>query len=274
MVLALPFLQAVLKMFFLPNAPLLNFLRALAYGFALAGAVVVAFFIGWLCSDESHAFSVKVPALCTDSQLKPAVRSHPTGAARLRVTPLRSLPAGSSLSRSSDCARNVLLRSQSSNCLGAILSWAAPALAGGWSIMLAGISFFISRSHEESGLAAASKLLPVAVRVNACCHPAAAVVVSALTCQTRATLSAAVISALQLGGSADRRGADAPCRRVTSFRRRWPHFHRHHFMRCAWLGALYCAPRIAQHAGFHKWWCVRLFESTRSRTSAYSCSHA
>lgn len=170
MVLALPFLQAVLKMFFLPNAPLLNFMRALAYGFALAGAVVVAFFIGWLCSDESHAFSVKVPALCTDLQLKPAVRSHPTCAARLRVTPLRSLPTGSPLSSSSDCARNVLLRSQSSNCLGAILSWAAPALAGGWSIMLAGISFFISRSHEESGLAAASKLLPIAVRVNACCY--------------------------------------------------------------------------------------------------------
>ena len=55
-------------------------------------------------------------------------------------------------------------REQASACLGATVAWAAPAIAGGWCFILAGLAMFISRSHEETGLGAASKLLPFAVR--------------------------------------------------------------------------------------------------------------
>ena len=75
MALALPFLQAVLKMFIIPNAPLLNFMRALAYGLTIAGVLVIATFAGWLLSDKSHSFSVVMPALCARMQLK-TVRAH------------------------------------------------------------------------------------------------------------------------------------------------------------------------------------------------------
>jgi len=94
MALALPFLQAVLKKFIIPNAPLLNFMRALAYGFVFAGAIVCATFVGWLLSDRSRYFNVLVPALCARMQLKTARpllcraprRTHP-------ATPLRCMRA-------------------------------------------------------------------------------------------------------------------------------------------------------------------------------------
>ena len=70
MALVLPFLQAVLKTSFLPKAPLLNFMRALAYGFALGGVALIAVFAGWLLSDESHGFKETVPVLCERMQLK------------------------------------------------------------------------------------------------------------------------------------------------------------------------------------------------------------
>ena len=70
MALALPFLQAVLKKFILHKAPLLNFMRALAYGFAIAGAILNATFVGWLLLDKSRRFNVLVPALCARMQLK------------------------------------------------------------------------------------------------------------------------------------------------------------------------------------------------------------
>ena len=70
MALALPFLQAVLKTFIIPKAPLLNFMRALSYGLAIAGVVLIATFVGWLLSDESRSFDVMVPALCASMQLK------------------------------------------------------------------------------------------------------------------------------------------------------------------------------------------------------------
>ena len=70
MALALPFLQAVLKTYLIPKAPLLNFMCALAYGLASAGVVIIATFVGWLLSDKSRSFSVMVPALCARMQLK------------------------------------------------------------------------------------------------------------------------------------------------------------------------------------------------------------
>ena len=70
MALALPCLQAVLKTCFLRKAPLLNFMRALAYGLALAGVVLVTSFGGWVQSDESHGFKASVPALCAVMQQK------------------------------------------------------------------------------------------------------------------------------------------------------------------------------------------------------------
>ena len=75
MALALPFLQFVLKVLIIPNAPLLNFMRALAYGYALAGVLIILIFAGWLLSDKSHGFSVMVPALCMILPFKPVSRA-------------------------------------------------------------------------------------------------------------------------------------------------------------------------------------------------------
>ena len=163
MALALPFLQAVLKTYFLPQAPLLNFMRALSYGFALGGVTLIAIFVAWLTSDESHGFKTAVPALCVSMQLK-KVRC----AAQPQLSPRRSMrDCCTSLLHSVRAALTARV-SQSSECLGAIFAWAAPALAGGWCIILAALSYFISRSHEETGRGAASKLLPFAVRACPC----------------------------------------------------------------------------------------------------------
>jgi hypothetical protein len=53
MAVILPMGQAVLKQMFLPNADLLSFMRALAFGFAATGAIVIAVFIAWAASHSA-----------------------------------------------------------------------------------------------------------------------------------------------------------------------------------------------------------------------------
>ena len=162
MALALPFLQAMLKVFLLPHVPLLNFMRALAYGYAIAGVTLLAIFAAWLLPDESHHFKAAVPAMCTRMHLK-----------AVRPVAQRRCCACSQRARSLLAPRCVPValtgRLQGSMCLGAVFAWASPALAGGWSIILGALSYFISRSPEETGRAAAAKLLPVAVRAALSC---------------------------------------------------------------------------------------------------------
>ncbi len=110
MALALPFLQAVLKTYFIPHAPLLNFMRALAYGFALAGVTLLAIFGGWLLSDKSHGFNTAVPALCVSMKLK-KVRCAAQNAAITTPEPARVLPSATAMHASSfECARLAELR--------------------------------------------------------------------------------------------------------------------------------------------------------------------
>ena len=67
---AMPLAQAALKQAVLPHAPLLQFLRASAYGFAAGGtAVLVAWAVG-VASDELHEWHTAVPLMKRDLHCK------------------------------------------------------------------------------------------------------------------------------------------------------------------------------------------------------------
>jgi hypothetical protein len=69
--LALPLAQTVLKRALLPDAPLLSFLRTLAFGLVAGGTALLAAWVAWVASDARHAFAIAVPELAQRIHCKP-----------------------------------------------------------------------------------------------------------------------------------------------------------------------------------------------------------
>jgi hypothetical protein len=69
--LALPLAQTVLKRALLPDAPLLSFLRTLAFGLVAGGTALLAAWVAWVGSDARHAFANAVPELAQRIHCKP-----------------------------------------------------------------------------------------------------------------------------------------------------------------------------------------------------------
>ena len=67
---AMPLAQAALKQAVLPHAPLLQFLRASAYGFAAGGTAVLVAWGIWVASDEQHEWHTAVPLMQHDVHCK------------------------------------------------------------------------------------------------------------------------------------------------------------------------------------------------------------
>ena len=234
MALALPFLQAVLKTYIIPNAPLLNFMRALAYGLATAGVVVNATFFGWLLSDESRSFSVMVPALCARMQLKTVRPLAVPRTWRERSKPPRCVVA---------CLH--FLRTLMSRPLHV----SAPPLRG---LLLpsrvAGASSLLASPCSS----AARTKKPGAALPRSFCRLRCVLALPGvdITCSLlmRVFSAGAHLPSMQLDCGADRAGADAACRRLASVLRRRSCLHRHHHVRRARLGAAVHAPCFARSA--------------------------
>ena len=62
----------------------------------------------------------------------------------------------------------LLMRLAAQDCSVVVFMWLGPVLAAGWCYLLAALSYYVSRSPEETGRAACAKLLPFAVRCCGC----------------------------------------------------------------------------------------------------------
>jgi hypothetical protein len=74
--LLLPVSLAGLKMTLLHRAPLLSFLRAAAYGLAVAGVVLISYWAAWIKADKRRAYHKVMPFLRYFLRCKP-VRGAP-----------------------------------------------------------------------------------------------------------------------------------------------------------------------------------------------------
>ncbi len=170
--LLLPVCLAGLKLTLLHRAPLLPFLRAVSFGLAAAGVVLISFWAAWIKADKRRAYKKVLPFLRYLFRCKLVRACAPCNAsarAFLARTARRVCVASPRFVHCSwFCVCFVLCPRardpQQDECMAATYLWVGAAVLGGWCLLLAALAYYISTSPDKRGRTAMGKLLPLAVR--------------------------------------------------------------------------------------------------------------